>query len=126
MDPDGRLPGYSLLDGRPEDTVIYAEQPDRMEAFIRWPWKLLRPAGSNSHMLRLFHLEDDPQELDPLTVEDAATSQFKRISTEFGKRIEGERGSWFRPQEPNPDAGPLSEEAEASLRALGYLGGEDN
>lgn len=126
MDADARLPGFSLVSGRPEDSVIYAEQPNRMEAFIRWPWKLIRPTGANAHKLRLFHLENDPDELEPLTVEDAATSQYTRISTEFGKRIAAERARWFRPKEPNPDAGPLSEEATEALKALGYLGGNDD
>ena len=122
FEPDARLPGYSLLDDGPEDRVIYAQQPDRMEAFIRWPWKLLRPAGENAHMLRLFNLEQDPEELEPLTRDDVGDSPFKRISRDLGQSVTSERNAWYQPEEPNPDAGPLSPEAEAALKALGYLG----
>ncbi len=123
--PDSRLPGYSLAEGRPLDSVIYAEQPNRMEAFIRWPWKMLRPTTGDTSRLRLFDLDQDPAELSPLTQEDAESTQYTRISTEFGKRVDGERSGWFRPDEANPDLAPLSPEEEAALKALGYLGDEN-
>ncbi len=123
---DPRLPGYSLMGaGRQREDMLYAEQPDRMEALYLWPWKVLRPTVGKDPQLRVFHLENDPDEQRPLTRDDV-DSQFARVTAELLQRAATERGSWYVPDEPNPDAGPMSEEDAAALRALGYLGGRDN
>ena len=118
LEDDGRLPGRPLLRPR-EDAVVYSEQPDRIESFLRWPWKLVRKVDGGGQ--RLYNLEQDPHEAMPVESGTPAWDERRDITDAFTRRVEAERAGWYRPSSP-AQAAPLTEEEQAELRSLGYLG----
>jgi len=120
---DERLPGSSLLGDRPADVLITSEQPDRIEAFLQWPWKLVR--STRGPGLRLYDLRADPGELQPVEEGGPRWSEAEPIARAFGQRVAAERQRAFRPAAEST-ADPLSAEERAQLQALGYLGSDED
>jgi len=120
--PDKRLPGRSLL-GPLDDRLILAEQPGRAEVFWDDPVKLIRPAVGERGT-RIFRLDVDPREERHYILDDEEP-EFFDMRREVRRREAKLTETLFQPAEANPDAGPLPADAEATLRALGYLGGRD-
>jgi arylsulfatase A-like enzyme len=121
LEQDSWLPGQALLATPLEDVLIYAEQPERVESVLRWPWKLMsRKDGQGT---RLYNLLEDPLELAPLDSEVTPLRGLPlRVFQGLSRRIADEQARWHRPSLPNPQATPLSADESAALRALGYLG----
>ena len=88
---------------------------------------MIRPAVGEAGT-RIFHLDDDPLEQSHFTLEggDAdRTSRFLELREALRTQAAALRENLYQPPDANPDAGPLPPDAEAALRALGYLGGRD-
>ena len=120
---DERCVGYSLLEGRPADSMMVAGG-DKMEVIYRWPYKLVRKRELGSDSGLLTNLLEDPMEADPYTA-----SKDEELFMNLAESLRGDlkqRGSrWFWPEAGDALAeGPLDEEQLRALEALGYTGDE--
>ncbi len=114
------LAGHTLLEERPEGSLIYAQRP-RNEVCIRWPYKVLRMGRGERSALRVFDLLRDPEESNPIDVAEGA--EWGRIVESVQADVRRERARWHLPDGPNPRLTPDAKQADR-LRALGYMSGE--
>ncbi len=116
LDPDPRLPGFSLRDGAPAERTVGAHK--QTTARIRWPWKLTWSRGERY----LVNLEEDPLEEQRILPDDPL---FQRIAPELEAAFDA-----LLAAEPGFDAAPIpaieeqSEALKEELDALGYAGEE--
>ena len=123
LSPDERLPGFSLLEGRPAAAPIFAERPG-IDTMIHWPWKLVRRSGDDRDYLYLYDLEADPQETRNLLAGKSREKHDQRL--EFLLQLsEQSLEQRFQPQKVAPQADGRSEETRQLLRDLGYAGDSD-
>jgi len=120
---DDRCAGYSLLEGRPADSMLVAGG-DKMEVIYQWPYKLVRKRDLGPDSGLLTNLLEDPMEADPYTAARDPNFFMDRadsLRTSLKERGEG----WFWPDAGEaPPEGPLDEEQLRALEALGYTGDE--
>lgn len=117
---DPMLPGTSLLGELPLDRMLFAERTDR-RVTIRWPHKVVDAGRGRG---RLYDLEQDPEELEPVFVGKKSPQELQVLVEELNEQGEALRGGWFDPGEAE-SSGALSEQERAALDALGYGGGDD-
>jgi hypothetical protein len=121
LSSDERLPGFSLLEGRPEGEPLFAERPG-IDAMIQWPWKIVRRAEDGRSYL--YNLETDPLESTnlirgKLRVEN--TGRFESM-LELSEQSMEQR---FQPEEASSQVDGRSEETRQLLRDLGYADDSD-
>ena len=119
--PTDHLPGYSLLQGRPQDAILIAEQ-QHMEVIYRWPHKLVRKRGADDDNGLLTNLAEDPKEAHSLS---AARNgpDFRDIADSLRAQAAAEMSHWQTPEHTtHPTETPLSPEQLRALEALGYTG----
>ncbi len=117
------LAGTSLISTSPEDLAhrpIWAEtfppeSPWRRQAVVAGDWKLIRTLDGSDEVFELYHLREDPAELDNLA---ASRPDKLRELTEALNKLRPEAGNALR---PSPNSPHLSKEERARLRSLGYL-----
>ena len=118
---DDRCAGYSLLGGRPTDSILLAGG-EKMEVIYQWPYKLVRKRELGPDSGLLTNLVDDPMEAKPFTAAGHPEIFMERadsLRTQLKER--GER--WFWPDAGEaPPEGPLDEDQLRALEALGYTG----
>ena len=120
LEVDTDLPGASLLGTPPKDRVIHAESPTRFEVAVRYPWKLVETRRETY----LADLDSAEAESEPHFDGGADADAQQRLDALRG-RAEADRAAWSRPLQGAAEAGALSPEAVAELKALGDLGDED-
>lgn len=121
LSSDDRLPGFSLLEGRPEGGLVFAERPG-IDAVIQWPWKIVQRAEDGRKYL--YNLEADPLETTNLIQgkhRAENTQQFESL-VELAEQAVEQR---FQPQEVSSQADARSEETRQLLRDLGYADDSD-
>ena len=113
------LSGYSLLEGRPPDTVLHAERPPQ-QALIQWPWKVV--VGRLEGGGRAYHLEQDPAELSPLHDLMDTREEYRELQERLSAAFEAEfAGRLPIDAEPIPASTQDPDQAQA-LKDLGYAG----
>ena len=118
---DDRLPGFSLLEGRPKGAPLFAERPG-IDTMVQWPWKLVQRAEDGRNYL--YNLEADPLESTNLILGKHRAKNAQRFESmlELSEQSLGQR---FQPEEATPQADGRSEEARQLLRDLGYADDSD-
>jgi hypothetical protein len=123
--PDVTLDGRSLLglmrDGSDDGaSLLVAERGaasgDFTKTLVDWPWKLMFTRRDGGAEYRLFHLEDDPGEIQDVS------GRHRDVTARLRERL------WllFDPESPvlavpgEERPAELDAEAERKLRALGY------
>ncbi len=113
---DDRLPGHSLLAGRPSGSLLYAERPET-DTVLDWPWKLTRK--SKDGRVLLYNLETDPLEQNDLFGAKASEAIRERVASLQQLVIE-ERAQRFMPESTSEQVDTRSEDTRELLRDLGY------
>jgi arylsulfatase A-like enzyme len=119
LSADERLPGFSLLDGRPPRVPVFAERPGT-DTTIHWPWKLVQRTGDERSTL--YNLEQDPRETRNLLLRSSRQEYAERLESlrELSEHCLERR---FQPQEAAATTESASEETRKLLRDLGYADG---
>jgi hypothetical protein len=118
---DDRLPGFSLLEGRPKGAPLFAERPG-IDTMVQWPWKLVQRADNGRNYL--YNLEADPLESTNLVQGKRLAENAQRFESmlELSEQSLDQR---FQPEEATPQADGRSEETRQLLRDLGYADDSD-
>jgi len=121
LSSDERLPGFSLLEGRPEGEPLFAERPG-FDTMIQWPWKLVQRTEDNRNYL--YNLAVDPLEGTNLVLGKRLVKNGQRFESllELSKQSLEQR---FQPEEATPQTDGRSEETRQLLRDLGYADDSD-
>ena len=125
---DARLPGYSLLAGRPADSIVFAER-DETQVVIRGPYKLIQHP-TRKEIGTLFDLAQDPMERGPIrqrSADAALREQFETLALPLRAAAEKAREGWFQPKESELRVQPIDASMKKQLEEMGYAsGGEDD
>lgn len=120
---DERCVGYSLLEGRPADSMVLAGG-DKMEVIYQWPYKLVRKRELGPDSGLLTNLVEDPEEAEPFTAAEHPEFFMDRAGS-LRSQVEQRGARWFWPGAGDaPPEGPLDEDQLRALEALGYTGDE--
>ena len=113
---DERLPGYDLLQARPEERVMRAARPP-IDVWLSWPWKLVRGEGGGG---TAYDLRQDPEEAQPIRAR--KDERFDELFQELKRSYEDELGETRNPRARPVQAHELDAEVKRRLDALGYAG----
>lgn len=116
IEPDERLPGQSLRQ-RPKQDRVFTSYRAPLTAYVRGPWKVIRREGNEP---QLYHLENDPLELSPISDLEAANGTWNELESWLESDL-ASRPSLATPPIP---AHPYDKGMRAQLEALGYAGDE--
>jgi len=120
---DERFPGYSLLRGRPRDSLLVAETR-QTEVLYRWPYKLTRERNAGDGNGVLINLVEDPMEADRIRATTHGL-EFMGLADELRGYANAAIERWHVPEEDaEPTENPLTDEQRRALEALGYTGDE--
>ncbi len=120
---DERCVGYSLLDGRPSDSMMVAGG-NKMEVIYQWPYKLVRKRELGTDSGHVTNLDEDPMEANPLRAAQDE-ERFLELAGELRTRLKERGEGWYWPEADEvPAEDPLDEEQLRALEALGYTGDE--
>lgn len=119
LSADERLPGFSLLEGRPQRVPIFAERPGS-DTTIQWPWKLVHRTDEDRSFL--YNLEQDPLEAHNLLLRGGQQEHAERLESlrDLSEHCLERR---FQPKETGGTSDSASEETRKMLRDLGYADG---
>jgi arylsulfatase A-like enzyme len=117
---DARLPGYSLLAGRPADTILYAER-DETQVLIRWPYKLIQ-SPTRKEVGTLFDLSVDPHENQPLRARGPEHARYDEIVRPLRAAALADRSDWFQPEAGAERAAPMDAAMKKRMAEMGYAG----
>ncbi len=117
---DERLPGYSLLAGRPSNSILYAER-DETQVVIQWPYKLIQNPG-RKEIGTLYDLSVDPDESAPVRARGPGHEQFQAIVGPLREAAKADRADWFLPEQVAPRAAPMDAAMRKHMAEMGYAG----
>lgn len=119
LDPSRRLVGTSILEGRGDDSIVYAERK-KMQVVLRWPHKFVRPTSGKGGMI--FNLATDPDELRPLRPVGRDKQEFAALLAGMLKAVDADQTDWFHPDDTDTQGRAMTPEEQAHLLELGYAG----
>jgi arylsulfatase A-like enzyme len=120
---DSRLPGYSLLAGRPADSILYAER-DETQVVIRWPYKLIQ-SPHRKEIGTLYDLSVDPHENAPLRARGPGHERYDEIVRPLRAAAQEDRADWFQPETAGARATPMDAAMKKHMAEMGYAGEAD-
>lgn len=116
---DPKLPGFSLLKGRPADGIIKAQRPE-IHVILHWPYKLTGAMEDNPRTGVIFNLEADPLEKSPITM-DTDPEEFVKLAKSILAANKSQTADWDVPEpDAEASASPLSEQQRRDLANIGY------